>query len=58
MEMDNQQELNKSWAERNKERRRFLSFRSTSRTFIRNYATNEDLHELQTMIQKRLNEFK
>ena len=52
-----QQEYNKKWAEQNKEHKRKLSYRSTSRTFIRNYADEDDLNELKEMIENKLNEF-
>ena len=51
-----QQEYNRRWAENNKERKRYLSYRSTARTFIRNYADESDLDELQKMIENKLEE--
>lgn len=51
-----QQEYNKKWADKNKEHKRFLSYRSTARTFIRNHAGKEDLEELQEMIENKLKE--
>lgn len=52
--MDNkkQQQYNKKWADKNKEHRRYLSYRSTTRTFIKNYATTEDLEEIENLIKK------
>ena len=49
-----QQRANKKWNERNREHRNYLTKRSTSRGFIRNHATQEDLLELQELIQKNL----
>ena len=52
-ELTAQQRANKKWNERNRERRNYLTKRSISRGFIRNHATQEDLHELQELIQER-----
>jgi len=51
-----QQAYNRKWAKDNKEHKRFLSYRSTARTFIRNYAKKEDLEELSELIQNKLKE--
>lgn len=48
-----QQEYNKKWADKNKDHKRYLSYRSTARTFIRNYAVKEDLEELKDLMKKR-----
>ena len=48
-----QQEYNKRWIERNRERKRYLSYRSTTRTFIRKYAKEEDLEELKELIKEK-----
>ena len=48
-----QQRANKKWNERNREHRNYLTKRSTTRGFIRNHATKDDLLELQELIQKR-----
>ena len=48
-----QQRANKKWNERNREHRNYLTKRSTSRGFIRNHATKDDLLELQELIQER-----
>ena len=53
-ELTPQQKANKRWNERNREHRNYLTKRSTSRGFIRNHATQEDLLELQELIQKVL----
>lgn len=34
------------WRKKNRERSRYLSYRSTARTFVRHYATPEDVEEL------------
>ena len=52
-ELAPQQRANKKWNERNREHRNYLTKRSTSRGFIRNHATQEDLLELQELIQER-----
>lgn len=48
-----QQEYNRRWAEKNKEHKRYLSYRSTARTFIRRYAKQEDLKELKELIKEK-----
>ena len=51
-----QKEANERWNEKNKERRTYLSSRSSARSFIRNRATLEDLDELEQLIVKRRKE--
>ena len=53
-----QQRANKKWNAKNREHRNYLTKRSTSRGFIRNHATKDDLLELQELIQKNLKKFK
>ncbi|CAK1224093.1 hypothetical protein R82291_FJPPFKPJ_00401 [Fructobacillus cardui] len=48
-----QTEKNKKWRDKNKEYNRYLSYRSTSRSFIRKLATEDDLNELEQLIQER-----
>ena len=48
-----QNEANKRWAEKNKEHKKYLNYRSTSRSFIRKLATEDDLNELEQLIQER-----
>ena len=48
-----QQEYNKRWAEKNREHKRYLSYRSTARTFIRKYAKLKDLQELKELIKEK-----
>ena len=43
---------NKKWNEKNRAHRNYLTKRSTSRGFIRNHATQEDLLELQELIKE------
>jgi len=49
-----QTEANKKWQEKNREKARYLRDRSTSRSFIKNRATEEDLQELQELIKERM----
>ena len=56
-ELTPQQKANKKWNARNREHRNYLTKRSTSRGFIRNHATKDDLLELQELIQKNLKKF-
>lgn len=48
----------KRWIEKNKDHKRYLSQRSTARSFIRTKATNDDLNELDTLIDNRREELK
>ena len=52
-----QQRANKKWNARNREHRNYLTKRSTSRGFIRNHATKDDLLELQELVRKNLKKF-
>ena len=56
-ELTPQQRANKKWNEKNREYRNYLTKRSTSRGFIRNNATKDDLLELQELIRKNLKKF-
>ena len=49
-----QTEANKKWQEKNREKAKYLRNRSTSRSFIKNQATLEDIKELQQLIQTRI----
>jgi hypothetical protein len=49
----NQAEYDKKWIEKNREKRRYLSYRSTTRTFLNNYAELEDLKEIEELVEKR-----
>ncbi|MFP5521286.1 hypothetical protein [Peptococcus simiae] len=46
-------EADKKWARANKDHKRYLNYRSTARTFIRELATEEDLEELENLITLR-----
>lgn len=46
-------EADAKWIEKNKEHKRYLSARSSARSFINNRATSDDLEELQNLIHKR-----
>ena len=50
---EQQAAADKRWNEKNRERRSYLSSRSSSRSFIRNKATMEDLDELTHLIEER-----
>lgn len=50
---NNQTEANKKWQEKNKARAKYLSDRSRARSFIKNYATEEDLNEILNLIEER-----
>lgn len=56
-ELTPQQRANKKWNAKNRERRNYLTKRSTSRGFIRNNATKDDLLELQELIKENLKKF-
>lgn len=48
-----QTEANKKWQEKNKERAKYLSNRSRTRSFIKKQALLEDLSELESLIEER-----
>ena len=56
-ELTPQQKANKKWNARNRAHRNYLTKRSTSRGFIRNHATKDDLLELQELVRKNLKKF-
>ncbi|EUJ56612.1 hypothetical protein [Listeria fleischmannii] len=58
MEKNSQTEANKKWQDKNKQRAKYLSDRSRSRSFIRNQSTLEDLEELEQIISERRNALK
>lgn len=51
-----QKDAIKAYRQRNPEKTRYYSYRSTSRTFINNYSTLEDLEEFEELIRKRKEE--
>ncbi|MDF7637129.1 hypothetical protein PT274_02455 [Leuconostocaceae bacterium ESL0958] len=53
-----QNEANKRWAAKNKEHKKYLNYRSTSRSFIRKLATKDDLNELEQLIKERRSQSK
>lgn len=48
-----QTEANKRWQADNKERAKYLQYRSMARSFIRSQSTADDLDELRTLIDER-----
>lgn len=52
---ESQKRANEKWADQNRERKSYLSSRSSARSFIRNKATLEDLDELDQLIKERRN---
>lgn len=53
---NSQTEANKRWQEKNRERTRYLTRRSTARNFIKKDAAYEDLDELEILITERRKE--
>ncbi|CAI3195256.1 hypothetical protein [Clostridium neonatale] len=51
-------EINKRWQSKNKDHANYLKARSTTRSFIKNKATNEDLQEFKGLIKTREEELK
>ena len=41
-----QRRATKKWEEKNPERKRYLSYRTTARTFVRHWATDADVAKL------------
>lgn len=54
---ESQLRAKKKWTEKNKEKARYYSYKSTSRKFITDLATIEDLEILKDMITNKLQEF-
>lgn len=50
-----QKRAKQKYREKNRERTNYLNARTTSRSFIRNKATLEDLEELEILIKERKN---
>lgn len=46
---------NKKWDEKNKNRKQYLNKRSTTKSFILNLATQEDLEKIKEYISEREN---
>lgn len=55
-EVNKQTEANKRWQEKNREKAKYLRNRSTARSFIKNFATKEDIEELKKLIEIRISE--
>lgn len=54
MEQKNKQTIaNKKWQKKNKEYTKYLNYRSRARSFIKNLAKMEDVHELEKLLNKR-----
>lgn len=51
--MNKQVEANNKWRRKNRRHANYLSCRSTARTFIRHYATNVDMMQLNNMFKNR-----
>lgn len=50
---DAQRRATKKWEEENPERRKYLSYRSSARTFVRHWATDEDFEELEKIFKNK-----
>ena len=44
---------NKKWDEANRERKRYINAKAQAKSFIKNYATNDDLESLIKIIEKK-----
>lgn len=49
-------DADRRWAEKNKEHRKYLSYRATCRMFIRKHALKEDLEEINILVEDRIKE--
>ena len=56
-ELTPQKKANKKWNAKKREHTNYLTKSSTSRGFIRNNATKDDLLELQELIKENLKKF-
>ena len=52
-----QARANKRWRKNNKEANRIASYRSTARTFVRHYATADEMEELMEIFRKENENF-
>ena len=50
---DAQKRATEGYRKRNKEKTRIDGYRRTARLFIRSHATEEDLQEIETLVEKR-----
>ena len=55
---DAKKRANEKWKNKNKDKQRVYQYRSSARTYVRKYASLDDLLELQTMIIARIEEKK
>lgn len=53
MSENKQTQANLRWAEKNKEHKKYLSYRTYARSFIRKLATEDDLQELKELISEK-----
>ncbi|EPY2294029.1 hypothetical protein ACXATC_001634 [Clostridium sporogenes] len=58
MTKNNQTEANKKWYDKNKEYAKYLNKRSHARSFIKNFATLEDIEELRNLLKERAGDLK
>ncbi|MCW6080580.1 hypothetical protein [Clostridium sporogenes] len=58
MTKNKQTEANKKWYNKNKDYAKYLNKRSHTKSFIKNFATLEDLEELKDLIEQRKEELK
>ncbi|MDY6064969.1 MAG: hypothetical protein SPI59_01420 [Finegoldia sp.] len=50
---DAQLKASKKWNENNKERKRYNTYKSSARVFIRDMANEEDISQLEELIKER-----
>ena len=50
---ESRKRANKKWDDKNKERMKYLRYRSYAKSFIKNMANNDDLDELVKLIDER-----
>lgn len=53
-----QVKASRKWEQKNKEKAKIGSYKRTSRLFIKNHASKEDIEELKRLIEERENELK
>lgn len=56
MDTNKQTEANKKWQEKNRDKARYLRNRSTTKSFIKNQSTIDDIQELKLLINERIQE--
>ena len=55
---ESQKKANKAYRKKNQKKNQYLSYRSTTRSFINDHATLEDLEELKNLILKKEKQLK